>query len=94
MHLSPAKTPTGNTVTQRKHFRGVVPTIGFRVETNPEDRRGLSFFGEISGLPLGKYGYFYDAEAGLKYQANKQVSVKAAYRVFDLNVKEKRTDGD
>ncbi|MDT8903090.1 hypothetical protein [Anaeroselena agilis] len=84
---------TGNTVTKRKQFRGVVPTIGFRLETNPGASRGVSFFSEISGLPLGKYGYFYDAEAGLKYQANKQFSVKAAYRVFDLNVKEKSSDG-
>jgi len=35
---------TGNTVTKRKHFCGVVPTIGFRLETNPEARRGLNFF--------------------------------------------------
>jgi hypothetical protein len=85
---------TGNTMTKRKHFRGVIPTIGFRMETNPGARTGLGLFSEISGLPLGKYGYFYDAEAGIKYQANEQFSIKAAYRIFDLNLKEKNADGD
>ena len=85
---------SGATVTRSKNFRGAIPTIGFRVVTNPEAQKGVSLFGEISGLPLGKYGYFYDAEAGIEYHVNAQFSVKAAYRTFDLNAKDGKAGGD
>jgi hypothetical protein len=53
------------------------------------DKAGkLQGFAEISGIPLGKYGNFYDAEVGLKCKVAKDTSVNVGYRIFDLDVKD------
>lgn len=87
---------SGTTKTARKDFRGTVPTFGFRMETKPQGAggRGLSVYGEMSGLPAGKYGYLYDFEAGLKYHFDKYSSVAVAYRNIDINLKDGKADGE
>ncbi len=87
---------SGTTKTARKDFRGTLPTFGVRMETTPlgANGRGLSAYGEISGLPAGKYGYLYDFEAGLKYHFDKYSAVSVAYRDIDINLKDGKPDGD
>lgn len=84
----------GHVVTQSKDFTGVIPTVGLRVVTKLKGNSGLGVFGEITGIPAGKYGYFYDMEGGLKYYLNKQASVTMGYRAFDLYAKDGKADGD
>lgn len=76
----------GATITSEKTFRGAVPTIGFAANTKLG--QNVSAFGEITGLPMGKYGHFYDYEAGVRYIAARDVVINAGYRSFDLNVKD------
>jgi len=70
-----------------KTFQGVVPTIGASIIANLDDEGTIKINAEISGLPLGKYGYFYDGEVGLKYKPTEHFSAIAGYRALDLNVK-------
>lgn len=72
--------------TAEKKFRGVIPTVGFAIDNQLGDN--LKIFTEVTGLPLGKYGHFYDGEIGLKYEAPNNISIAAGYRSFDLNVKD------
>lgn len=60
------------------------PVVGFSVRAISEK---ATCFATISGLPLGSYGHFYDAEAGVKFTPSETFSLTAAYRRFDLNVK-------
>ena len=72
--------------TGEKKIRGVIPTVGFAVDNQLGDN--VKIFTEVTGLPLGKYGHFYDGEIGIKYEAPNNISVAAGYRSFDLNVKD------
>lgn len=81
---------TGRHVTEKKKFNGAVPTIGFGIKGRLLNK--VYGFAEISGLPLGKYGSFYDAEAGLKAQILPNTSLNAGYRVLDIDVKDPDTN--
>ncbi len=85
---------SNNTKTESKSFAGVIPTIGFRASTKLQGESGLTGFTEISGLPLGKYGHFYDMEIGAKYNFNKQAAASVAYRTFDLSINDGKDNGD
>ncbi len=78
---------TGLVQSENKSFQGVIPTIGFAIKANLDSQARTQAYAEISGLPLGKYGTFYDAEAGLKYAVGDNISINAGYRIFDLDVK-------
>lgn len=75
-------------VTSTKSFSGVVPTMGLSIASNLDASGNLKFTGEISGLPLGKYGSLYDSEIGLKYKATQNLSIIAGYRNFNLQIKD------
>jgi len=72
--------------TGQRKFRGAIPTVGFAVDNQLGDN--VKIYTEVTGLPLGKYGHFYDGEIGVKYEAPNNISVAAGYRSFDLNVKD------
>ena len=59
-----------------------LPTIGIVVDISPLDI--ITIFGEVSGMPAGKYGYFFDAEAGIKIIPIKNLSILGGYRYFDI----------
>ncbi|MBP2652889.1 MAG: hypothetical protein H6Q73_458 [Firmicutes bacterium] len=82
---------TSNPVTVQKSFQGGIPTVGFA--TSFRLASNLTAYGEITGLPLGKYGHFYDMEGGLKYEIG-EFAIGAGYRNFDLNIKDGSTNGD
>jgi hypothetical protein len=85
---------TNTTVTENKNFAGAIPTFGLRAVIKPDGWTGVSCFGEISGLPLGKYGHFYDMEIGVKYDFAKSAAASLAYRSFDLNINDGSSNGD
>ncbi len=63
-------------------FFGGLPTPGIAVDVNPV--KAINLFAEISGLPAGDLGYFFDAEAGVKITAITNFSLTAGYRIIDI----------
>ncbi len=74
-NLSPA-------ISESESFIGGLPTLGVALESSPVKK--ISFFAEISGLPAGDYGYFFDAEAGAKIIPINNFSVTLGYRLIDI----------
>ena len=60
----------------------VIPTIGAALDINPH--KMLNIFAEFSGLPAGKYGYVYDAEAGIKLIPIRILSIIGGYRIMEF----------
>ncbi len=69
-------------INESESFIGGLPTIGAALELKPIEQIGL--FAEISGLPAGKYGHFFDAEAGAKITPIKYLSLSLGYRIIDI----------
>lgn len=67
-------------------FAAGLPTIGVALDINPQ--KMVNIFAEISGLPAGKYGYFFDGEAGMKIIPIKNLSIIGGYRIFDIKAKD------
>ncbi len=67
---------------------GLVFDISPFKETTPYKKeeiwKNFSIYGEISGMSAGKYGYFFDTEAGLKFVPYKCCSITGGYRVVSL----------
>jgi len=72
-------------VRESKKFLFGLPTIGVALDINPH--KMVNIFGEISGLTAGRYGYTYDAEAGIKLIPFKFFSIVGGYRIFDVKAK-------
>ncbi|MBP2651746.1 MAG: hypothetical protein H6Q74_2571 [Firmicutes bacterium] len=81
--ISGKEQTTGTALAVNKKFVGGLPTVGF--STAFRVASDLTAYAEVTGLPLGKYGHFYDMEGGLKYDVG-NFSVGAGYRNFDLNI--------
>lgn len=85
-------TSAGTSQGVSKNFKGVIPTIGFSADARISEN--VSAYAEVSGLPLGKYGHFYDGEIGLKYNPTPNSKVFVSYRSFDLDIKDGDENGD
>ncbi|MEW6184583.1 MAG: hypothetical protein AB1585_02450 [Thermodesulfobacteriota bacterium] len=70
-------------------FYAVLPTLGLALDVNPFPY--LNIFAEVSGLPAGKYGTMWEAEAGVKVIPFKNFSISGGYRLVDI---EARNDPD
>ncbi len=66
-------------------FYAVLPTIGFALDVNPFPF--LNFFAEASGLPAGKYGSMWEAEAGVRFLPIKHFSISGGYRLVDIDAR-------
>ena len=77
--------PTLN-INESEEFLGGLPTAGIALDINPTKK--INLFGEISGFHAGDYGYFFDAEAGLKVMPFKNLSIVAGYRIIDINAED------
>jgi hypothetical protein len=73
-------------INESKSFIGGLPTIGAALDLNPIEK--INFFAEISGLPAGKYGYFFDAEIGAKISPIKFLSLSLGYRMIDIKAED------
>ncbi len=85
-------------ISESEDFIAGLPTAGLVFEFNPfktsepyakkEIWKNFSFYGEIAGMSAGKYGYFGDAEAGIKFNPCKYSSITGGYRVVSLKAKD------
>jgi hypothetical protein len=71
-------------VNESKSVTAPIPTIGYNIKANVA--KNTDVYAEISGLPLGSYGHFYDSELGVKYSTPGNITIGAGYRVFDLDL--------
>lgn len=88
----------GLSISESEDFIGALPTAGICFDLKPFktdkpyekqdfwDNSG--FYGEIAGMSAGKYGYFFDTEAGIKVVPFKYFSITGGYRVVSLKVKD------
>lgn len=63
-----------------------LPVIGVALDINPH--RAVNIFAEISGLPAGRLGYFFDAEAGIKIIPIKNLSIVGGYRILGIKAED------
>jgi len=66
-------------------FYAWLPTLGAAMDINPTPF--LNFYTEVSGLPAGKYGTIWEAEAGVKYIPFKNFTVSGGYRLLDIEAR-------
>lgn len=72
-------------VDQRESKTIPIPLIGLVGRIYPI--KWVNLNAKISGLPLGGYGYIFDAEAGVTINPVKYVGIFAGYRYFDTKAK-------
>lgn len=85
-------------VSESVDFIAGLPTAGLAFEISPfnsgkpyakkEIWKNFAFYGEAAGMSAGKYGYFFDTEAGVKFSPCKYTSVSGGYRVVSLKAKD------
>lgn len=73
-------------ISESESFIGGLPTIGAALDINPIEK--INLFAEISGLPAGNYGYFFDAEVGAKISPIKYLSLSLGYRIIDIKAED------
>jgi len=73
-------------LSENEDFIGGLPTIGLACEINPIKK--LNIFAEFSGLTAGDYGYFFDAEAGIRFIPVKNFSISGGYRMFKIKIED------
>ncbi|MBU2540767.1 MAG: hypothetical protein KJ593_02595 [Candidatus Omnitrophica bacterium] len=74
------------TIKESEEFFGVLPTVGVTLDINPVKKMNL--FAEISGISAGDYGYFFDAEAGIKILPFKNLDIVGGYRMIDIEAED------
>ena len=62
-----------------------LPTVGLAMDINPHSK--VNLFADVSGIKLGKYGYFVNSDVGVKIRPVKNGFFTAGYRNFNLNAK-------
>ena len=76
---------TGISTSKSKEYGAPVPTIG--LGAHAALLPSLSVYATIAGLPLGGYGYYYDLEAGLRYNPLEILGITAGFRRIDIKLK-------
>jgi len=72
-------------INESKNFFFGLPTFGLALDVSPPVVP-IDVFAEATGISAGKYGYCYDAEAGVKFVPITFVSIEGGYRIFDIKV--------
>ena len=75
---------------ESEQFMGGLPTLGVALDINPLKK--INLFAEISGLHAGDYGYFFDAEVGMKIIPLKNFSITGGYRIFNMELEDDNSD--
>lgn len=73
-------------VEEAEKFAFGLPTIGLALDINPH--KTVNVFAEVSGLFAGKYGYFFDAEVGVKIIPIKNLSIVGGYKILDIQAED------
>jgi hypothetical protein len=79
---APGLTPA---IDDQEDFSVGLPTVGLAMDINPHKR--VNFFADVSGIKLGKYGYFVNSDVGVKIRPAKNAFFTAGYRNFNLHAK-------
>jgi hypothetical protein len=72
-------------VDEREDLSVGLPTAGLAMDINPHSK--LNLFAEVSGLKIGRYGYFVNTDAGVKVYPVSNVFLTGGYRNFNLHAK-------
>jgi Fe-S-cluster containining protein len=73
-------------VKEKEEFVGGLPTVGLALDINPIKK--INLFAEISGIGAGSLGYFFDAEAGIKFMPIKNISFIGGYRFIGFKAED------
>jgi hypothetical protein len=86
-------------INESSDFIAGLPTVGLSMTINPFKNSepyhsknilsNLGFYAEAAGMSAGKYGYFIDAETGVRWVPVKYVSVSGGYRMVSLKAEDK-----
>lgn len=76
-----------------KSFQGAIPIIGLGSQLKFDADGRFKLVTEVTGLPVDKYGYFFDAEAGLEIAPFRHLVINLSYRLLDLKL-ENEEDGE
>ena len=76
---------TGLTAHKSKEYGAPIPNIG--IGAHAALLPSLSVYANISGLPLGGYGHYYDLEAGLRYSPLEILGITVGYRRVEVKLK-------
>jgi hypothetical protein len=84
---------------ENENFIGGLPVAGLALELAPfkdfkaRERQTvwsrINFFAEASGMSAGSYGYFVDAEAGIKISPLKHLTITGGWRLIDIKAEDK-----
>lgn len=69
-------------IKESEELWGALPTVGLALDINPINK--LNIFAEVSGLGAGDYGYFFDAEVGIKFMPIKYFTILGGYRLINI----------
>jgi hypothetical protein len=72
-------------IDDQEDFSVGLPTVGVAMDINPHKR--VNFFADVSGIKLGKYGYFVNSDVGVKIRPVQNAFFTAGYRNFNLHAK-------
>lgn len=70
---------------QQEELMAGLPTVGVAMDINPHRR--VNLFADVSGIKLGKYGYFVTSDAGIKIMPARVGFFTVGYRNFNLDLK-------
>lgn len=65
---------------------GAFPTVGVVLDIHPH--KLVNIFAEASGIYAGKYGYSYDAEAGVEITPIKNLGIIGGWRILDFKIED------
>lgn len=71
-------------VAQSEELSAGLPTAGLAMDIQP--RSWVDFYGQVSGMKAGSYGYFVESDSGVKVFPWRHLVVTAGYRTFNLHV--------
>lgn len=85
-------------IKESSDFIGGLPTVGLSLALDPFKNNApyvsdtiisnLSLYAEAAGMSAGEYGYFVDAEAGVRWTPVKYVCVSGGYRAVSLKAED------
>ena len=87
-----AESGIGSSATEE--YWAPVPYIGAGTSLSLAPMDTLKLYANISGLPLGGRGHFYDLEAGLRFNPIDTLTFTAGYRRIDVNVRHNNDKGN
>ena len=71
-----------------------IPYLGVGTSLDLDPTKTFKLYANISGMPMGGYGHFYDFEAGLRVNPIDELNFTAGYRRIYVNAHHKNDKGN